>query len=200
MIVEWPLLFAAVGILVAPVTWIYSAAARNRLGTYRDPHFRLERMLATWQHWFDLARAAGGTYLLLNKALLVEAESESGLYLKLGVVGGILALALVAQTVHYRRFFYFTAPVFFVWGISVALVDWIPVVFAIVFSALLARLLNHVDVKLPLFAGLLGVAGYLYGGFSFTLLLACVLPLIPLLLAYASMNTIVCYSRDLAVE
>lgn len=200
MLIEWPVFLGVIVMLWLPVTWLYPAVGRERLERRNNSHFRLERMMATWQHWFDLVRAGGGTYFLIQIAVTPNPELESGRFLHLAVIGVVLTLALAIQTIHYKNFIYCTAPVFFAWGICLGLVDLVPAVFAIVFSAIIARMLNHVDLKLPLLAGLLGVVGYLYNGLNFHLILACVLVMVPLILAYSSMSTMICYSRDLSVE
>src|SRR5690625_7343534 len=83
-------------------------------------------MLGTWQHWFDLIRACAGTYLLVEFAVLIDTEcvvEPSEKYLRWGVIGVILTLAVIRQTVQHRQGFYFTAPVFDRWGTRVALME-----------------------------------------------------------------------------
>lgn len=162
--------------------------------------FRLERMVCTWQHWFDFARGLAGAFYL--KLVFAEAGGSGALGQPyyLAVIGGLLLLAVTLQTIQYNEIFYFTAPVFFLWGVTLAVADWIPALFAIVFSAIIARLTDSVELKLPLLGGLLGTVGYLVAGFSGMLLLAVVLAVLPVLIAFVFMHHLVCYSADLAVE
>lgn len=200
MQINWFILAGAAVLLFVPASWIYPASARERLASWHSARFRLEAMLGTWQHWLDLARAFGGTFLLVNAAVLVEPmiAEKSDRYLALLLTWGTLALGVFFQTAHRKGTFYFTAPVFFLWGATLALVDWVPALFAIVFSAALARMLNHVELKLPMMAGLLGVVGYLVSGLSLTLILTAGLIVFPMVIAFACMSHLVCYTRDLA--
>lgn len=196
---EWIILAASLLLLLLPGSLLHPWAARKRLSDLHSSDFRLEQMLSTWQHWLDLPRSFLATFLLVNSAILNPAGMEDA-WLTLVVVGLILALAIAAQTVHYLKGFYFTAPIFFIWGITFALVDPIAAGFGIVFSTIFARLINHVDLKLPLMAGLTGAVGYLLNGFGLELALACALIPLPLILAYVFMDTLLCYSNDLATE
>lgn len=200
MQIDWPILIGASLLLFFPASWIYPAAAKERLSTYQSGRFRFGRMLGTWQHWFDLIRACAGTYLLVEFAVLIDTEfvvEPSEKYLRWGLIGVILTLAVIRQTVQHRQVFYFTAPVFYLWGITIALMDPFPAAFSIIFSSLFARSLDHVELKLPTMAVLLGVSVYLISGFSFLLALNVFLIVLPLFIAVASMGHLVCYVRGL---
>lgn len=200
MLIDWFLFLGSLVILWVPASLLYPAGARQRLSDYRSSRFRIERMLVTWQHWIDLVRGFGGAFLLTRVAVVPDPAVDEGLLLHLAVTGVVLTLAVAAQTLQRSETFYATAPVFYIWGVAFALVDWVPVLFSLVFSAILSRMVNHVEMNFPVMAGLLGVVGFLYGGFSFELALACVLIILPLVLAYATMQSMVCYSRELAIE
>lgn len=152
-------------------------------------------MLLSWQHWLDLLRAAAGAWLLTRMALLPNPDSENGALIVLAATGLVLALAVFAQTLHYRNGMYLLAPVFFVWGLLAILVPPVAVVFAVVFGTALARMLNHVDLVFVATAGLLGTVGYLTIGLSPILALACALAGLPVLISYAVAAHLVCYSR-----
>lgn len=200
MEIDWIIFAGAVVLLCVPATLLYPAPGKDWLAQSRSARFRIERMLATWQNWFDFVRAFGGTFLLTKAAITVDPASAGGNHEKLALVGGVLAVAVIFQTLHHRKFFYFTAPIFFLWGLTLVLVNWPIAVFAIIFSVILSRLADHVELNLPLMAGLLGVAGYLVNGLSLTLLLTAVLIVLPVIIAFCSMQHLVCYSRDLAIR
>lgn len=201
MHIDWVFFLGALVLLLMPAGLVYPDVAKQRLPGYRSSRFRLERLALTWQHWLDLVRAFAGAHVLTKIAVVPDPAAEDSLLLHLAVTGVVLTLAVGAQTVQRgARAFYATAPVFFLWGIIFALVDWVPALFAVAFSAVLARMVNHVEMNFPVLAALLGIAGFLHSGFSFGLALACVLALFPLVLAYATMQPMVCYSRELAAR
>lgn len=200
MQVDWLILAGAALLLFLPSSWIYPAAAKERLSTYHSARFRFGRMLKTWQHWFDIIRAFAGTYLLINHAVVFDpavATEPNERYLVMGLIGIVLTLSVVRQTVQHRQVFYFTAPIFFLWGITCALMNPFPAIFSIVFSTLFAGSLNHIELKLPAMAVLLGVSVYLINGLSFNLGLNVFLIILPLFIAVASMSHLVCYVRGL---
>ena len=202
MRIDWIFLIASSVLLLVPASWLYPATGKERLTSWHSARFRLEAMLGTWQHWLDLARGFGGAFFLTNAAVLMDpaiaGDGDRILYLL--IIWGVLGLAVFSQTVNYRQVFYFTAPIFFIWGVTLALVGWMPAVFGIIFSTVLARLLNHLELKLPLMAELVGAAGYEIDGFSMRLALTCGLILAPVVIAFACMNHLVCYTRDLTEE
>lgn len=197
---DWILLAASIVILWLPATLLYPASGKDWLAQSHSARFKVERMLATWQHWFDFVRALGGTFFLTIAAESITAGDAGGDHLGFIFVGGILAIAVAFQTIQYRNGYYFTAPVFFLWGMTFILVEWPLATFAILFSVILARLANHVELKLPLMAGLLGVAGYMMDGLSLNLIMTAGLVVLPVVIAFASMHHLVCYSRDLAFK
>lgn len=197
---DWIIFAGSIALLLIPGSLLFPTAAKERLLGLHSSEFRIEKMLVTWQNWLDLLRALAGTYFLLNSPILIDAVEEHGVLIKGGIVGPVLIAAVVAQTLHRRRFFYLTAPVFFMWGITVVMAGLIPAIFAILFSTILTRLLNHVELKFPMLAVLAGGVGYLLNGFSPNLAMACAVIPIPLILAYVSMDTLLCFSRDLAAE
>lgn len=202
MQIDWMFLGVSLLALLTPAAWIYPRSAKDRLANMTSTRFRVERMFGAWQHWFDLVRSLGGSFLLLHLAFPVNGAGERFLEhpYDIGVIGGILVLAVLLQTVQRRGMFYFTAPVFFLWGMTIVIVDWVPAVFAIVFSVVLARLIDSVELKLALMAGLLGIAGYLVSGLTLMLVVGCVLVLLPVLVALVAMDHLVVFTPDLAAE
>lgn len=197
--IDWFILIAVSVVLFLPAPLLYPASVKDHLVHARVSRFRLEKMVMHWQHWFDLGRAFIATHFLVNQAVgYIPTGMESQyLYQDLWLIAAVLALAIVFQTIHFRKFFYFTAPVFFLWGVTLAFYGWLPALFAIVFSALIARLGNHIELKLPLMAGLLAVTGYLIFGFSPKLVVASALIVLPMILALCSMRHLVCYGREI---
>jgi hypothetical protein len=186
--------FLSLALLFLPGSLLYSAATRERLSEKTSSRFRLLEMSLTWQNWFDLGRAyLAGAALMGSSVLQGVGATRPGF--EWMIAGTIFAVAVVLQTIHYRGSFYFSAPVFFVWGVTLALVDPIPALFAIIFSTIFTRMVDHIDLKFPLLAMVLGVAGYLTEGFSLQLAVACVIVPIPLIVAYASMGNLLCCSR-----
>lgn len=197
--IDWVLLICASVVLLIPATLFYPPAGKDRLVHSHNARFRIEQIMSTWQHWLDLIRAFAGTYVLTELAVSYRAVDDvSYFHQDKLLIGGILTAAVLLQTVHFRRFFYFTAPVLFLWGMTLAFASPIPALFAILFSAIIARLGDHVELKLPMMAGLLGVAGYLLDGLSPMLILNCALIVLPMLVAYCSMQNLVCYTRGMA--
>lgn len=194
------ILAASVVVLWIPAPLLYPASAKDWLAHTRSTRFRIEQMLGTWQHWLDLVRAFGGTFFLTAAAADIAFQGPEGNHWERFLVGGILALAVTFQTVQFRKNFYFTAPIFYLWGVALVLVDWPIALFAIVFSVILARLADQVELKLPLMAGLLGVAGYLVNGLSLDLVIAVGLTVLPVIIAFGSLQHLVCYSWDRALE
>lgn len=200
MEIHWPYLCTALVLLFTPSTVFYSGAARERLSLLQDQRFPLENMLVSWQNWLDFTRAAGGAYLLTHLAALPGEGIGQGRLLYFAVIGVALTLVIVVQTAHHHKGLYFTAPVFFLWGIMAVLVAPIAVAFAAVFSSVLARMLDHVELKFPIMAVLVVTTGYLMGEIDFYLLLAGVLAALPLVLSYAADGMLVCYNRALVTE
>lgn len=201
--INWFMLIGSGVLLGLPAPLFYPAIGKDRLVHSRSGRFPLERMLLTWQHWLDFIRAFAGTFILANVAVVfTRPESEVGLpHQDLLVLGGVLFVAVCLQTVQFRKFFYFPAPVFYLWGVtlalSISLYDWIPAVFAIGFSAVIARLGDHLELKLPAMAGILGVTGFLILGVNLPLIMNVALVALPPLLAACSMQFLICYTKDL---
>src|SRR5690606_25492833 len=127
--IDWIMLICAALVLMIPATFLYPSAAKDRLVNSHSARFRIEQMIGTWQHWIDLLRAFGGTYVLVNLAVSYEVvEGVSYLHQDKLIIGGILTAAVLLQTVHFRRFFYFTAPILFLWGMTLALAPLIPAI------------------------------------------------------------------------
>jgi hypothetical protein len=200
--IDWTVLLFSGVVLFPPATLFYPSAAKECLVHSRSARFRLEYLFLTWQHWFDFARAFLGTYFLVEYgAIFVAIDSGASYwYQDWLLVAGMLGVAVSFQTIQFRTYFYFTAPIFFIWGLTFALYGWLPVLFATLFSAIVARLVDHVEIKLPLMAGLLAVSGYLLLGGSVELILCVVLVLLPSLLALSSMKHLVCFSLGMPIR
>lgn len=197
MQIDWLYSLASLLLLFPPSTIFYSRVAKERLQELTDQSFPLEKMIVKWQHWIDLLRAAIGTFLLSSLAVSQPPEVEHGALIELGVVGVLLPLAVIAQTAHYYKGLYLTAPVFFLWGLTAVLVGPIPAVFSIVFSAAFARAFNHVDLQFLIMAGLLLTVGYATEAFSLSLALASVLAALPVVFSYAAAGSLACYSAKI---
>lgn len=200
MEINWIFLVASSLILWIPATWFYPASGKEWLEQSRHARFRLERMLETWQNWLDLARALGGTYFLMATVAEIEWGVRDATYWAPATIAAVLGVGVVFQTIHFRKDCYFTAPAFYLWGVTLMLVPWPVAVFAILFSASLGRLANQVELKLFLLAALVGVTGFLINGFSFELLVAILLSLLPVIIALGAQKHLVAYSADLALK
>jgi hypothetical protein len=194
--VNWLVILASGSVLFLPASLLYSSETKDYLAHSRSAHFRLEHLFLTWQHWFDFGRAYLATYFLIEYGCSFVG-TESGMsywYQDWLLIAAMLGVAVSLQTIQFREFFYFIAPIFFIWGMALALCDWLPVSFAIVFSSVVARLADHVELKLPLMAAILVVSGYLLSGLEPQLILGAALVVWPTLLALCSMRHLVCYS------
>jgi len=194
--INWFIILMSAVALFTPATLLYPASVKDCLVQSHSARFRLEYFFFTWQHWFDFGRAYLATYFLIEYgcSFVVTESGVSYWYQDWLLIAAILGVAVTKQTTQFRGFFYFTAPIFFIWGMALALYDWLPVSFAIVFSAVVARVADHVEVKLPLMAALLVVSGYLLSGLELRLVLSAALVVWPTLLALCSMQHLVCYS------
>lgn len=198
MQIDWLFLLASLPFLFLPPTALYPSVAKERMSVLHDHGFPLEGMVFGWQNWFDLIRGLAGTFFLTSLAFSPAQHVEHGALIKLGITGVLLTLALVAQTVHFRKNIYLSAPIFFLWGMTAILVPAVPAAFAIVFSAALGRMFNHIDLKLLLLAALILTVGYLTEGFSPPIFLAGALAAFPVVLNYTTAGSLVCYTRNLA--
>lgn len=206
MDVKWHLVLAAVAILVIPTSWLFSAQVKDRLARQSAHWFRLEYMIPAWQNWLDLVRAGLAGYVLAHMAIDMEALRLGGddltvfeRHLDLIIVGASLAPALWIQTMRFRPFLYCTAPVFFVIGMTLAISPPVPAIFAIAFGVSIARMFDTVDLLFPLTAVFLVGIALLVRQFSLLVVLNAVLAMLPLLIGYASMCALSCFTRRTAL-
>lgn len=198
MTIDWILLFASALVLWLPASLLYPVEARERLSEHFGSRYRVPSIFLTWQHWLDAVRGFGGAYFLVNYAVSYTngGGERGGFYETFAVHAAVLAIAVVLQTVHYRRVVYCVAPIAFLIGVTFALSDWQAALFASVFG-LLALKLGNLEVKFPLMAVLLGISGYFISGKDLHLILNCVLLVFPLVLVYIAQTTFVIYTRQL---
>jgi uncharacterized protein with PQ loop repeat len=120
--------------------------------------FNLWRGARVWQNWLDLLRGAAGAYLLAFFAFEVSEDHD---WSRLGWILGILLAALLVQTIRrYRERTFFLAPIFFLWGVTLAIAGPFLALYGILASVLVGNVASNLEWKLPVMFVVIGVAGY----------------------------------------
>ena len=168
MTLDYLLLPAGVALLVLPTSLVCGARMRETLNRPARRHNEgLESLLRTPLNWVDLARAAGGTWLVQRalQGALATGDEMAITFLIVELV--ILFAGVGAQTLWLRRPIRVIGPIFFLTGMTLVL-SGLAGGFALVLAfacALMFDRLSAVFVLAPL--GLLGF-GYLFQELTFT--------------------------------
>ncbi len=163
LIIDWARFVPAVVLLLTPIAILQGPAVHFRdIDRDWDRHWPQIRSL--WQHYFDFARAALGTWLLL--AALAPVANAHGIarYAPLLVQGGLRILAVFLQTLVCRERDSINAPFAFLTGLLIAGAS--PLVAVIVLSLTVAFTTGAraPAAFFPLLAVMCPAVGLLFGG------------------------------------
>jgi hypothetical protein len=192
MEINWIYLVIAILLLWIPAPFFYPEEAKGRLvSNVYAFDYNLFNYLGAWQNWLDGIRAFAGAFCLIHLAVFPDDTVENTRHLVLGFNAGVLGIAAVLQTVHKNRIVFFVAPMFYLWGVTLVLSDWVLGVYAIVAGLCASVMSNSLDLKLWITAGVLAVFGYMLKGVELNVALNVILVIIPLALAYSCNNHLV---------
>ena len=181
-------LLMAVFILWIPGYLFYTADMYERVHNVHGSNgLPVGRLLITWQHWLDGVRGFCGAYLLFEHTFPLErALADHSYYVELGVLGCILLVGICAQVLYYQIqcHLYALAPVFFLIGISFAMVDWWIVLFGMVSGLIFGRMINTSEAFFVIMAVVIGVVGLVFLGLNFEVYLVCALLILPVILSF----------------
>lgn len=192
MEINWLYFIISILLLWLPAPFFFPKEAKERLvSNVYAFDFTLVNYLSAWQNWLDGLRAFAGTYCLIHLAIFRDAGVEHAQYLVLGTIAGVLVIAAALQTVHYSRIVFFHAPIFFLWGATLILSDWMLGLYAIVAALCVSVMSNSLELKLWVTAGVLAIFGYLLRGVDLNVALNVAVVFIPLALTYSFNNHLV---------
>jgi len=193
MQIKWTWLAFAVALLLPPVP--LSASLRNFLKSRRNASASVRSLLAIWQNWADLIRAALGTYLLTELAVEVDRGVKGAATKALMLQAAVLGVVLLCQTVRFGRGARLVAPVFYLCGYTVVLGGYVAGGFAVFVGWLFAVGGRNAAYQLPIMGVALGIAGSLLD-FNFRLVLACGLIFVPLFLSFMAQQQLAFVARE----
>jgi hypothetical protein len=147
-------------------------------------------MILTPLNWIDLARAAGGVWVLRELAITIEPGVTSAGALVLVVQSGVLAVGVLFQTIWHDEELIVLGPLFYIAGATVLLVSWQVAVFSILLGVTLAQMFSRLSWMFMLVPVLLLVFAKLFGGIGITLAVAGCLYLLPLLIAIGAQTPV----------
>jgi uncharacterized protein with PQ loop repeat len=155
----WPALAGTFLLLFFPPSlWLQRRVLRYLSEPGSAGEFKLWRGAQVWQNWLDLLRGAAGAYLLVFVAFEAEEDQE---WSRLGWIISILLVALLIQTIRrYRERTFFLAPIFFLWGVTLAIAGPFLAFYGILASVLVGNVASNLEWKLPVMFVVIGVAGY----------------------------------------
>jgi len=186
MEINWTYFVIAILLLWIPAPFFYPADAKERfVSNVYGFDYNLFNYLGAWQNWLDGLRGFAGAFCLFHLALFPDDNVENTHYWMLGLQAGVLGVAVVLQTIHKNRIVFFLAPMFFLWGITFVLSDWVLAIYAIVAGLCASVMSNSLDLKLWITAGVLAVFGYLLDGINAHVFLNVALVVVPLTLVYS---------------
>ncbi len=186
MEINWTYLVIALLLLWIPAAFFYPADSKERfVSNVYGFDYNLFNYIGAWQNWLDGLRAFAGAFCLIHLAIFPDDSVENTEQWMLGLKAAVLGIAVVLQTVHKNRIFFFLTPMFYLWGVTFVLSDWVLAVYAIVAGLCASVMSNSLDLKLWITAGVLAVFGYLLHGINPNVFLNVVLVVIPLALVYS---------------
>lgn len=172
MIVDFWLLPLVVILLWLPRPWLRGRDKRASSGgerrgdrnrVAREPgdvslHFKDE--VKKPRNWLDLTRAAAGAFMLEHVCFEQAPDAASGVDTWIFLTkGAICVVAVLIQMIRLEGRLTFSAPVFFVGGLGLGILGWLPGLFAWVAIWVINLVLPGPSSFLFLFSGLLGVFG-----------------------------------------
>ncbi|MEX2380776.1 MAG: hypothetical protein WD490_00180 [Opitutales bacterium] len=198
MIPNFLFLLLALALLFLPVTLFYSTSVQRVLSRqYRSDEFKLKEFFLAWQNGLDLIRGFAGTYILVNWVLPLEPVADEKVTSGHIWAAAILTVAVLIQTVRFRRRLYLLAPVFFLWGITVALSPAPPAFYAIALGLITVVMSNNIELNFPVMTVVLGVSGFFLSGADVLVAINCALILLPYLIMLGSKRSMAFFMRTI---
>jgi hypothetical protein len=178
-------------LLWTPVMLFVRQSMRDRLkNPIRNRSATIGRMILTPLNWVDLARAAGGVWVLRELAITVEPGVTGLGTLVLLIQAGVLAIGVLFQTVWHDEELIILGPVFYIAGATVLLVSWQVGLFSILLGVTLAQMLSRLSWMFIIVPVLSVVFARLFGGIGIALAVAGGLYLLPLLIAIGAQTPV----------
>lgn len=134
LIIDWPQFLAALVLLLTPGDWFCNKQKTRYRELSRDWVDHWPRMLAHGMHTIDFARAALGTWLLLDSLHSVPNARGFAKYAVVFTQGGIRIFAVILQTAICRNPDSANAPFAFVTGLLITGISPLVAVFALAFA------------------------------------------------------------------
>lgn len=158
-----------------------------------DVSLKLKDELAKVRNWIDLVRALIGGIALTHVCFSVAPDAAKGVSVQILVIESvILVVAVLIQTIRLENRFSLVAPVFFILGLSIAIIGWKAAVFAIVGVWTLNLVLPSAGVFLFFFAVLEICFGFLLKGAALTsVALAAGLSMLPVIFSAVTKRPLV---------
>ena len=152
---------------------------------FEDVSLKIRAEFRKVRNWVDLARAATGTVAIDYVCFAAEPEAGRSVGISILVIKFILLLvSVLAQTLRLKGRVRLVAPIFFILGLSVGLISWLPALFACVAVWTCNRVIPSAGVFLFVFAGFeLGFGLLLARGKLDHLVLGGALAILPILLS-----------------
>lgn len=174
----------ALVLLWTPVMLFVRQSMRDRLkNPIRNRSATIGRMLLTPLNWIDLARAAGGVWVLRELAITIE-PGISGLGAPVFLVqAGVLAIGVLFQSIWHDEELIVLGPLFYIAGATGLLVSWQVGLFSILLGVTLAQMFSRLSWMFTIVPVLSVVFARLFGGIGVPLAVAAGLYLLPLLIA-----------------
>jgi hypothetical protein len=145
-----------------------------------DVSLKLKDEVSKVRNWIDLVRALIGGIALTQVCFSVAPDAAKGTSTQLFVIEAlILVVAVLIQTIRLENRFSLVAPVFFLLGLSFALIGWKAALFAVVGIWTLNLVLPGAGVFLFFFAALEICFGLLLGASLTSVELAASLSILP---------------------
>ncbi|HEY5551734.1 MAG TPA: hypothetical protein VIK52_07590 [Opitutaceae bacterium] len=181
----------ALVLLWTPIMVFVRQSMRDRLkNPIRNRSATIGRMLLTPLNWIDMARAAGGFWVLRELAITIEPGVTGVGTLVLMVYAGVLAIGVLFQTIWHDEELIIIGPLFYIAGATVLLVSWQVGLFSILLGVTLAQMLSRLSWMFTLVPLLFVVFAKLFSGLGVSLALAAGLYLLPLLLAIGAQTPV----------
>lgn len=179
MIVDFWLLPLALILLWLPRPWLRhgdkvvpktGARPDGRARIAREPgddSLRVKDEAKKPRNWLDFARAAVGAFMIQPVCFQPAADAAAGAGTWIFVVEcAICVVAVLIQMIRVEGRLMFVAPVFFIGGLGLGILGWLPGLFAFVAIWVINLVLPGPSFFLFLFSGLLGVFGFFLSSHS----------------------------------
>ena len=118
MTIDWLNLATAVVLLWFPMLLPREMLSRLDVRP-QPPTIRPTWVLRRWQNWIDLVRAALGSWILVDLSFVILEGKAARPRLAFAIVGGILLVGVLAQSLRYRTKLLSILPVCYVTGLVV---------------------------------------------------------------------------------